>query len=98
MLGCGCDSGLFRLTDVEKGKQVEVVGISGPDELKRKILDMGLVPGTIVTLQRKAPLDDPISIRLRGYELSLRRSEAEAVVVSSIGCSGCSMCREESLS
>lgn len=98
MSGCGCDAGLFRLAGVEKGKPVEVVEISGPDELKRKVLDMGLVPGTVLILQHKAPLNDPISIRLRGYELSLRKSEADAVIVRSTGCSGCSMCREESLS
>lgn len=90
MSGCNCGTGSFRLTEAEKGKQVEVTGIGGAGELKRKILDMGIVPGTLLTLQRKAPLNDPVSVLLRGYELSLRRSEAEVVTVRPVGCAGCS--------
>lgn len=87
-----CNSSNMKLCDIETGKKVQVVKVTGQDDLKRRVLDMGLVPGTIVSMERKAPFNDPISIWFRGYELSLRLSEAEAVLVKPLGCSGCSTC------
>lgn len=50
---------------------------------------MGLVPGTEIRVERKAPLNDPVSVWFRGYELSLRVDEANAVFVRPKGCAGC---------
>ena len=84
----------MRLCDVAKGRKVTVVRVTGEPVLKRRVLDMGLVPGTVVSVERKAPLNDPISILFRGYELSLRLSEAETVVVKPAGTgnSNCGRC------
>lgn len=52
-----------------------------PRPLRCRLLEMGVLPGTEVTLVRRAPLGDPLELRLRGYALSLRRDEADAIVV-----------------
>lgn len=80
----------MRLCDVAKGRRVRVIKVTGEPGLKRRVLDMGLVPGTVVSVERKAPLNDPISVLFRGYELSLRLSEAETVVVKPAGIESCS--------
>lgn len=49
--------------------------------LKRRLIDMGITPGIIIKVIKTAPLGDPIEIRLRGYELSIRRSEAKKIIV-----------------
>ena len=89
-LNCGCggqnEKGLSTLSVGESGV---VARIEGDNSLKRRILDMGLVPGTTVRVERKAPLNDPVSIWFRGYELSLRVEEADAVLLRPAGCAGC---------
>jgi ferrous iron transport protein A len=62
----------------EKGT-VEKLTVLGP--LRRRLLDMGITPGTEIIFKKVAPLGDPIEIRLRGYVLAIRRSEAEAVLM-----------------
>jgi Fe2+ transport system protein FeoA len=62
----------------EKGK-VEKLTVLGP--LRRRLLDMGITPGTEITFKKVAPLGDPITIMLRGYVLAIRKSEAEAVLM-----------------
>ena len=59
--------------------QVTRIGIQGP--LKRRLIDMGTPPGVIIKVKKTAPMGDPIEIRLRGYELSIRRSEAKNINV-----------------
>ena len=88
-----------RLDELEPGRKARVVRVGGDAALRRRIMDMGLVPGTEVRLERSAPLADPISFRVRGFELSLRRSEAAAVRItvahdcgSCGGCCGCGRC------
>ena len=49
--------------------------------MRRRLFDMGVTPGAVVTLRRKAPFGDPLEIRLRGYELTLRKTEASCVVM-----------------
>ena len=53
--------------------------VEGEGRLRRRLLDMGVTPGATVYLRKKAPLGDPIEITIRGYELTLRKSEAELV-------------------
>ena len=65
----------------EKGK-VKIV--LGEGRLKRRLFDMGITPGVEIFLRKKAPLGDPIEITLRGYELTLRNSEANFVVMEGL--------------
>ena len=63
------------------GETVRVVRLHGEGAVKRRIMDMGLTKGVSVTVRKVAPLGDPIELTVRGYELSLRKSEAECVLV-----------------
>ena len=69
------------LSDLPIGSTGEVVRIDGTDDVCLRLLEMGLTPGANVCLRGKAPLGDPIEIELRGYRLSLRRSEASRVEI-----------------
>jgi ferrous iron transport protein A len=82
------------LSDLLPGDRGVVVRVEGDPGLKAKVLALGLVPGTELRIERRAPLNDPISVRVRGFELSLRRSEAEIVKVRDLptGCAGCGCC------
>ena len=55
--------------------------VSGEGKIKRRLFDMGITPGTAIALRKKAPLGDPIEINLRGYELTLRATEAACVTM-----------------
>ncbi len=70
------------LPDIPLGLLVTVRSVQGPESLRRRLLEMGLVPGTTVSVVRRAPLGDPIEISLRGYRLSLRTAEAIHVLVN----------------
>ena len=67
------------LDKLETGQSGKVLGINGKGELRHHLLDMGLTPGTVVTLRKVAPMGDPIQILLRGYELTLRLDEARKI-------------------
>lgn len=69
------------LNDIECGHAARVVYVKGQGSLKKRILDMGMVPDVLVTVIRKALLGDPIELNLKGYNLSLRQKEAETIVV-----------------
>lgn len=70
-----------NLKDVACGETAEVVKLQGEGALKRRIMDMGITKGTSVFVRKVAPLGDPIEITVRGYELSIRKSEAENIIV-----------------
>ncbi len=55
--------------------------VTGEGKIKRRLFDMGITPGAEVYLRKKAPLGDPIEITIRGYELTLRKTEAECVLL-----------------
>lgn len=80
---------ILPLSELPAGSLAVVFKVEGSAELKRKVLEMGLVPGTPLMIRRKAPLNDPISISFRGYELSLRVYEAETILVKKAGCGEC---------
>lgn len=61
------------------GETGKVVKVNGEGRVRRRLFDMGVTPGAIVYLRKKAPLGDPIEITIRGYELTLRKDEAELV-------------------
>ncbi len=69
------------LKDVKVGQKVRVVKLHGEGAVKRRIMDMGLTKGVEIYVRKLAPLGDPIEINLRGYELSLRKADAEMVEV-----------------
>lgn len=69
------------LKNARIGETVRVVKLNGEGALKRRIMDMGITKGVEIYVRKVAPLGDPIEINLRGYELSLRKADAEMVEV-----------------
>ena len=69
------------LREVPIGSTVKVVKIHGEGAVRRRIMDMGLTKGVDVTVLKVAPLGDPIQLNVRGYELSIRKADAEMVEV-----------------
>jgi len=69
------------LRDVPIGETVKVVKLHGEGAVKRRIMDMGLTKGTEVYVRKVAPLGDPVEITVRGYELSIRKADADMVEV-----------------
>lgn len=69
------------LKDIKIGKKVRVVKLHGEGAVKRRIMDMGLTKGVEIYVRKVAPLGDPIELNLRGYELSLRKEDAEMIEV-----------------
>ena len=69
------------LKDLKPGDRGKVLRITGQGELKHRLMEMGLVRGTLISVKKLAPLGDPIEIELKGYSLSLRRQEASHIIV-----------------
>lgn len=69
------------LKDAVIGETVKVVKIHGTGAVKRRIMDMGITKGTEIYVRKVAPLGDPVELTVRGYELSLRKADAEIVEV-----------------
>ena len=69
------------LKDAKVGETVKVVKLHGEGAIKRRIMDMGLTKGVEVYVRKVAPLGDPVEVTVRGYELSLRKADAEMVEV-----------------
>ena len=72
---------MSTLKDVKVGSTVTVKKIAGEGPVKRRIMDMGITKGVDVFVRKVAPLGDPIELTVRGYELSIRKSEAEVIEV-----------------
>lgn len=69
------------LKEVAVGQKVTVKKLSGAGPVKRRIMDMGITKGVEVYVRKVAPLGDPVEVTVRGYELSLRRADAEMIEV-----------------
>ncbi|MCI5526290.1 MAG: ferrous iron transport protein A [Dorea sp.] len=69
------------LKDVAVGKTVKVVKLTGTGPVKRIIMDMGITKGVEIFVRKVAPLGDPVEVTVRGYELSLRKVDAEMIEV-----------------
>jgi ferrous iron transport protein A len=69
------------LREVKVGSSAKVVKLHGEGALKRRIMDMGITRGVEIYVRKVAPLGDPIELRVRGYELSLRKSDAEMIEI-----------------
>ncbi len=72
---------LLKLDEMSKGETGLIKRVEGEGRFRRRLFDMGVTPGAEVYLRKKAPLGDPIEITIRGYELSLRKAEANLVLV-----------------
>lgn len=70
-----------KLNEMKKGDRGKVVKVSGVGSIGRRLMDMGLIAGSDVELRGVAPLGDPIEIRIKGYNLSLRKEEAAGINV-----------------
>ncbi len=69
-----------KLNEFVPGERGTVVRIEGEGKIRRRLFDMGVTPGADIVLRKLAPLGDPVEVNLRGYELTLRKSEASCVV------------------
>ena len=72
------------LKESKIGSTLKVVKIEGEGAIKRRIMDMGITKGTTLVIRKVAPLGDPIQITLRDYELSLRKADAEKILVEEV--------------
>lgn len=72
---------LKKLDEFKQGETGLIKTVEGEGRLRRRLFDMGVTPGAVVTLRKKAPLGDPIEITIRNYELSLRKAEASLVTL-----------------
>jgi len=69
------------LKNVSVGETVTVKRITGEGAVKRRIMDMGITKGTVVSVRKVAPLGDPIEVTVRGFELSIRKGDADMIIV-----------------
>ena len=69
----------MTLRDVSVGQTVKVTRLNGDGPVKRRIMDMGITKGVEVYVRKVAPLGDPVEVTVRGYELSLRKADAEMI-------------------
>ena len=69
------------LRDVKVGDTVQVVKLHGEGAVKRRIMDMGITKGVEIYVRKLAPLGDPVEVNVRGYELSIRKADAERIEV-----------------
>ena len=69
----------MKLNELEIGKKAKIISVAGEGQLRHHILDMGLIPGTVVTLVKYAPMGDPMELLVRGYELTLRVDDAKLI-------------------
>ena len=71
----------MTIDDLTTGQSGVIAQVGGEGALRLRLLDMGLIPGTRVTLQRIAPMGDPVQIQVRGYELTIRREDARKIAL-----------------
>ena len=70
------------LANLAIGTQARVIAVNGSGAIARRLMEMGVVPGAQVRVIKTAPLGDPIEVRVRGYHLALRRTEAQTITVT----------------
>jgi Fe2+ transport system protein A len=73
---------MTTLKDIKCGATVTVVKLHGEGPIKRRIMDMGITKGAQIYVRKVAPLGDPVEINVRGYELSIRKADADMIEVS----------------
>ena len=70
-----------KLSEFKVGETGVIKAVAGEGRIRRRLFDMGVTPGAEVYLRKKAPLGDPLEVTIRGYELTLRKTEAECVMM-----------------
>lgn len=71
----------LALAQLPVGSEARVIAVNGTSRVMRRLLEMGVIPGVTVKVIKAAPFGDPIEVRVRGYSLAMRRSEADAIEV-----------------
>lgn len=71
----------MKLTDLKIDEERIIIEVKGTGVLRHRLLEMGIIPGTKIKITRMAPLGDPIQIHIRGYELSIRKVDADLIIV-----------------
>ena len=79
----------MTLKELKVGQSAEIVAVGGEGSLRNRLIDMGLIPRTVLTLRKVAPMGDPIEILIRGYELTLRLEDAANITVKIVENSRC---------
>lgn len=74
----------MKLNELEIGKKAKIISVAGEGQLRHHILDMGLIPGTVVTLVKYAPMGDPMELLVRGYELTLRVDDSKLIGIEPV--------------
>lgn len=69
------------LKNVRRGRSVKVIGVLGSGPIRRRIMDMGITKGSVISVKKVAPLGDPIEVIVRGYKLLLRKEDAKNIVI-----------------
>lgn len=72
----------MTLTNLPIGTKAKVIAVNGNNAITRRLMEMGVVPGVSVRVIKSAPFGDPLEIRVRGYHLAMRKSEADSIEVS----------------
>lgn len=75
---------IVSLKELKPNESGTIKSIGGSGPIRRRLMDMGVTPGAKVIMKKVAPLGDPIEVNIRGYELSIRKAEAEQVTVEKI--------------
>ena len=79
----------MTLKDIKIGADCRVVAVGGEKILRRRFLEMGITPRTVITVKKAAPMGDPIELLLRGYVLTLRLEDAEKITVEEVAENNC---------
>lgn len=74
--------GKLKLTDLPHGQDARVKNVHGSSRVSKRLMELGVIPGVALQVVKSAPFGDPIEVRLRGYSLAMRRSEADAIEVA----------------
>ena len=69
------------LRQMKIGESGKIIEVNGQGDIKRRMIDLGITPGVYILLKKYAPLGDPMEVRVRGYNVALRKSEAENIFV-----------------
>jgi ferrous iron transport protein A len=73
---------IMTLSNLPVGAQAKVVSVNGKSAVTKRLMEMGVVPGVSIRVVKTAPFGDPLEVRVRGYHLAMRKSEAETIDVS----------------
>lgn len=72
---------MMNLTNLAIGETAKIVAVNGENQITKRLLEMGIVPGVAVRMIKTAPFGDPLEIRVRGYHLAMRKSEAQTIEI-----------------